>query len=276
VVLLRPHIRETKIVSSNREAEAAFGRLVDIMKTLRGPHGCPWDREQDLRSLRRYVLEEAYEVVQTIDDDDMKALPSELGDLLLQVVFLAQMADEEGTFDVQDVIEAITDKLVRRHPHVFGDGRLETADEVLERWETIKREERGGGSVLDDIPETFPALVRAEKLGRRAAHVGFDWPDTAATLVKVREELAEVEEAVADAERDAERRAPAVEAEIGDLLFAIANLARHLGLSPEVALRGASEKFERRFRAIEPRITSGEAADLEAMDALWDEVKLSE
>lgn len=276
VPLRRSHIRENKIVSSNPEAEAAFGRLVDIMKTLRGPDGCPWDREQDLRSLRRYVLEEAYEVVQAIDDDDMKGLPSELGDLLLQVVFLAQMADEEGDFDVQDVIESITDKLVRRHPHVFGDRRLETADEVLERWETIKRDERGGGSVLDDIPEAFPALARAEKLGRRAAHVGFDWPDAAATLVKVREELTEVEEAVAGAERDAERRSAAVETEIGDLLFVIANLARHLGLSPEVALRGASEKFERRFRAMEPRIISGEAHDLEAMDALWDEVKLSE
>ena len=169
VVPRRPPIRETKIVSSN--PEAAFGRLVDIMKTLRGPHGCPWDREQDLRSLRRYVLEEAYEVVQAIDDDDMNGLPSELGDLLLQVVFLAQMADEERKFDVQDVIESITDKLVRRHPHIFGDGRLETADEVLERWETLKRDERGGGSVLDDIPGAFPALARAEKLGRRAAHV---------------------------------------------------------------------------------------------------------
>ena len=263
-------------MSSNRKAEAAFGRLVGIMRTLRGPDGCPWDREQDLRSLRRYVLEEAYEVVQAIDDDDIEGLPSELGDLLLQVVFLSQMANEEGKFDVHDVVESINNKLVRRHPHVFADGQLDTADEVLERWESIKRDERGGGSVLDDIPEAFPALARAEKLGRRAANVGFDWADARGVLGKVHEELAEVEEAVAGAERAGERRSPAVEAEIGDLLFAIANLARHLGLSPEVALRRASEKFERRFRAIEPRIATGEAADLEAMDALWNEVKLSE
>lgn len=255
---------------------AAFGRLVDIMKTLRGPDGCPWDREQDLRSLRRYVLEEAYEVVQAIDDDDFEGLPSELGDLLLQVVFLSQVADEEGKFNVHDVIESIIDKLVRRHPHVFGEGRLETANEVLERWETIKRGERGGDSVLDDIPEVFPALARAEKIGRRAANVGFDWPNAAGALGKVREELAEIEEMAGETEHTAERWSAKVEIEVGDLLFAIANFARHMGLSPEVALRRASEKFERRFRAIEARIVSGEASDLEAMDVLWNEVKLAE
>lgn len=258
-------------VSKQPEAEAAFGRLVDIMERLRGPEGCPWDREQDLRSLRRYVLEEAYEVVQVIDDDDMDALPAELGDLLLQVVFISQMAAEEGIFDVRQVADAISDKLVRRHPHVFGDGEAETAEEVLQRWESIKQNERGGGSVLDDIPESFPALARAEKLGRRAAHVGFDWPDADGVLRKVREELAEVEQAMV---REAGvRRSPVIEGEIGDLLFAVSNLARHLGLSPEAALRRSSEKFERRFRAIEPRIVSGEAADMGAMETLWDEVK---
>ncbi len=263
-------------MSNNRAAEAAFGRLIDIMKTLRGPDGCPWDREQDLRSLRRYVLEEAHEVVQAIDDGDMQGLPSELGDLLLQVVFLSQLAAEEGLFDVEQVAEAINDKLVRRHPHVFGDGSAQDAEEVLQRWETAKRDERGGGSVLDDIPAAFPALARAEKLGRRAANVGFDWPDADGVLLKVREELAEVEAAVASARERDEERSAEVEAEIGDLLFAVANLARHMGLSPEVALRSASTKFERRFRAIESRIASGEAADLQAMDALWDEVKRSE
>jgi MazG family protein len=264
-------------VSEHPEAGAAFARLVAIMARLRGPEGCPWDREQDLRSLRRYVLEEAYEVVQAIDDDDLEGLPAELGDLLLQVVFLAQMAAEEGRFDVVTVIEAIADKLVRRHPHVFGDQQVEGADDVLQRWEIIKREERGGGSVLDDIPAAFPALARAEKLGRRAAQTGFDWPDAEAVIDKVREELSEVEAAIgAHGAGGAAVRSPEIESEIGDLLFATANLARHLGLSPEVALRRASEKFERRFRAIEPGIAAGEARDLEAMDELWEEVKRDE
>ena len=243
------------------------------MRVLRGPDGCPWDREQDLHSLRRYVLEEAFEVVQTIDDGDLEALPTELGDLLLQVVFLAQMAEEEGDFDVRTVIEAISDKLVRRHPHVFGDQQIETASEVLQRWETIKRDERGGGSVLDDIPAVFPALARAEKLSRRASNIGFDWPGPEAVLDKVREELDEVSEAMERARQQEVRRSPEVEAEIGDLLFAVANLSRKLGLSPEVALLHANDKFERRFRAIEPEIAAGNATDLESMDALWDEIK---
>ncbi len=270
----RPLRKRNRIVSNL--IGDAFERLVDIMKTLRGPDGCPWDRQQDLCSLRKYILEEAYEVVQTIDDDDLEALPSELGDLLLQVVFVSQLADEEGQFSITDVVESISDKLVRRHPHVFDEGQLDTADEVLVRWEAIKLEERGGGSVLDDIPEVFPALVRAEKLGRRAANVGFDWPNATGALGKVREELAEVEEATVEVDRDAEQPSVEIETEIGDLLFAISNFARHVGVSPEVALRRASEKFERRFRAIESRIKSGDALDLEKMDALWDEVKFLE
>jgi len=164
---------------------------------------------------------------------------------------------------------------VRRHPHVFGDQQIETAGEVLQRWESIKREERGGGSVLDDIPAVFPALARAEKLGRRAAHVGFDWPEPADVLDKVREELDEVSEAMERAQAHGVRRAPEVEAEIGDLLFAIANLSRHLGLSPEAALLHANDKFEQRFRAIEPEIADG-ATDPASMEALWNEVKRSE
>ena len=268
--------RATEVAEEPTPTQQAFDRLVEIMRILRGPDGCPWDREQDLRSLRRYVLEEAFEVVQTIDDGDLEALPAELGDLLLQVVFLAQMASEEGKFDVQTVIEAIIDKLVRRHPHVFGDQRLETASEVLQRWETIKRDERGGGSVLDDIPATFPALARAEKLSRRASNVGFDWPGPEVVLDKVREELDEVSEAMQRAQEQEVRRSPEVEAEIGDLLFAVTNLARKLGFSAEVALLHANDKFERRFRAIEPEIAAGNATDLESMDALWDEVKQRE
>jgi len=261
-------------VSKHAEAEAAFGRLVDIMEVLRGPDGCPWDREQDLASLRRYVLEEAYEVVQAIDDGDMQGLVSELGDLLLQVVFLSQMAAEDGLFDVSQVAEAISDKLVRRHPHVFGDTDVADAAEVLQHWESIKQVERGGGSVLDDIPMSFPALARAEKLGRRAANVGFDWPDVDGVMGKVREELAEVEEALQ--QQAGVRRSPVVEEEIGDLLFAVANLARHLGLSPEAALRLSSEKFERRFRAIEPQIAAAEGSSLDELDELWEAVKRTE
>lgn len=262
--------------SGHREAEVAFGRLVAIMGRLRAPDGCPWDREQDFRSLRRYVLEEAYEVVQAIDDGDMEALPGELGDLLLQVVFLSQMASEQELFDAGTVADAISDKLVRRHPHVFGDGDAADAEEVLHRWESIKRAERGGGSVLDDIPASFPALARAEKLGRRAAHVGFDWPDVEGVLRKVGEELHEVQEAVAEDDFENGRASTDVEQEVGDLLFAVANLARRLGFSPEAALRRANEKFERRFRAIEPAIDPSAARDLEALDALWEAVKRTE
>lgn len=250
-----------------------FRGLVTIMRILRGPDGCPWDREQDLRSLRRYVLEEAYEVVQAIDDADMEALPGELGDLLLQIVFLSQMAGEEGHFDVDDVIETISDKLVRRHPHVFGDTAVGGSREVLQRWEMLKLEERGGGSVLDDMPASLPALARAEKLGRRAAQLGFDWEGPAAVLEKVEEEIDEVREVIARQDADGDGAAQRVEEEIGDLLFALSSLARHLGLSPEVALRRAGEKFERRFRAIESRIGEEGASDPEAMDRLWEEQK---
>lgn len=248
-----------------------FRGLVTIMRILRGPDGCPWDREQTLRSLRRYVLEEAYEVVQAIDDRDMQALPAELGDLLLQIVFLSQMAAEQGRFEIDDVIGSIADKLIRRHPHVFADTPVDGAPDVVQRWEMLKLEERGGGSVLDDMPASLPALARAEKLGRRAAQLGFDWDGPAAVLDKVVEEIDELREALSDAGLDGVGAPESVEAELGDLLFTVSSLARHLGLSPEVALRRAGEKFERRFRAIEPRLeTSGtEPPDPEALDRLW-------
>ena len=258
------------MLEEHAAAAEAFARLVEIMRRLRQPDGCPWDRQQDSKSLRRYVLEEAYEVVQAIDDDDRDALVGELGDLLLQIVFLSQVAAEEASFDVEEVITTIYDKLVRRHPHVFGDRQVDGADEVLHRWEMMKLAERGGGSVIDDLPATLPALARAEKLGRRAKQIGFDWPDAGAVLDKVREEVDELEEAMRGG---ASERSAEVEDELGDLLFAVANLARHLGFSPEVALRRASAKFERRFRAIEPEIASGKAADPETMDSLWNEVK---
>ena len=259
-------------------AEVAFGRLVQIMRRLRDPGGCPWDREQDFGSLRRYVLEEAYEVVQAIDDGDLELLVGELGDLLLQVVFLSQLGAEVDAFDVEAVISAICDKLVRRHPHVFGEQQVETSEEVLHRWEMIKLDERGGGSVLDDLPAVLPALARAEKVGRRAAQLGFDWTSSGRVLEKVREELVELEQAMSEGAEPTDDgglcAAPTdVEEELGDLLFAVANLARHLGLSPEVVLLRASEKFERRFRRIEPQISAGTTKDQAAMERLWEGVK---
>jgi MazG family protein len=221
------------------------------------------------------VLEEAYEVVQAIDDDDSRALAGELGDLLLQIVFHAQLAAEKEEFDIEVVIAGICEKLIRRHPHVFGDAQVDTAGEVRERWEMLKLEERGGGSVLDDMPAALPALAQSEKLGRRAAQLGFDWVDVVDVLQKVREETEELESTLREM-GPAARRDADVEEELGDLLFSVSNLARHLGMSPEVALRRANEKFERRFRAIEPRIVADESMQIEQMDELWEEVKAGE
>lgn len=250
----------------------AFARLVQIMARLRAPGGCPWDREQTYQTLRRYTLEEAYEVVQAIDDRDWEALPAELGDLLLQIVFLSEIAAGEGRFDVVDVAECISDKLVRRHPHVFGEVEVADADEVLRNWEAIKHQERGGGSVLDDVPHSLPALARAEKLGKRAAQIGFDWDSPAAVLAKVREELAELESEL-QGSTDADR----LEAELGDLLFALVNLSRHLKLSAEVAANRANAKFERRFRAVERAVAEGRvAADVDSMEQEWQRIKAGE
>ena len=263
------------MAKSKSDTATAFDRLVEIMRTLRAPDGCPWDREQDARSLRPYVLEEAYEVVQAIDDEDADGLAGELGDLLLQIVFHSQLAEEKGEFDIEAVITGICEKLIRRHPHVFGDGKAETPREVRERWEMLKLEERGGGSAVDDMPAALPALATAEKLGRRAAQVGFDWREVTDVLEKVREETNELELDLREMGTDA-RRDKHVEEELGDLLFSVSNLARHLGMSPEVALRRANEKFERRFRAIEQRIPADGSMQIEQMDELWEEVKRGE
>ncbi len=251
-------------------AGRSFARLVALMRRLRGPDGCPWDRQQTLASLRRYTLEEAYEVVEAIEEGDPTALRGELGDLLLQVVFLAQICTEREWFDVAAVADAIVDKLVRRHPHVFGRARAADAREVVERWERIKHAERGGGSLLDDVGRGLPALERADKLGRRAARIGFDWPGPREVLGKVREELDELEAALAGEAGEREE-------EIGDLLFALANLARHLGVSAEVALDRAGRKFERRFRALEAALGRGEIeADPVALEAAWQRLKAAE
>lgn len=263
--------------------------LLNLMARLRHPrHGCPWDLEQNYVSIVPHTLEEAYEVADTIERGDFQHLQGELGDLLFQVVYYAQLAREEGRFDFAGVVDAITRKLIRRHPHVFPTGELyapiDTPSlneaEVRQRWEEIKAEERVANSepeqlsLLDDVPAALPALSRAAKLQKRAARVGFDWPDALPVLDKVREELDEVLQAMADGDPDA------LEDELGDLLFATANLARHLRQDPENALRRANRKFERRFRFIEQALRdtarSFEDCTLDELDALWGEAKRQE
>jgi tetrapyrrole methylase family protein/MazG family protein/ATP diphosphatase len=260
-------------------AGAEFQKLVDIMRRLRGPGGCPWDREQTIHTLRPFVLEETYEVLDAIDRDDHDALRGEVGDLLFEGVFLAQVEADEGRFTVADSLRAISEKLVRRHPHVFGDdasrGGVDTPGKVLEQWEQIKaREQKDAGerrAILRGLPLAMPALLRAHEIGTRVAAVGFDWARTADVVDKIEEEVAELREAAAS---ESHARA---EEEMGDLLFSIANLARKLGIEPESALRRANEKFTKRFealeRAFEEQGRSVHDASLEEMEEVWGEIK---
>jgi ATP diphosphatase len=257
--------------------------LLAIMERLRAPDGCPWDREQTFASIAPYTIEEAYEVADAIDQEDLAHLKDELGDLLFQVVFHAQIARERGAFDFHSVAGAICDKLVRRHPHVFADrGPLSAAEQSV-IWENIKAEERGAAaarSALDGVPRALPALMRAYKLSKRAARVGFDFEHPGQTADKVAEELAEVREAAADGAATAPGRSQEIFEEIGDLLFAAANLARKLEVDAEAALRAANAKFERRFRAMEALASArGETfsgLSLAAQEGLWSDVKRAE
>ena len=269
-------------------AQAAIDRLLRIMDKLRDPGGCPWDREQTLRTLTPYLLEEAHEVIEAIEAGDAQHHKEELGDLLFQVVFQARIAREEGKFDFAQVCDSISDKLTRRHPHVFGDVSVSGSREVVKNWERIKADERKAKgdaprSAIGGVPAGLPALVRAERITEKAAAVGFDWPDLPGVLDKVREEIAELEKAIADRESALPATAPAhelhgrVEHELGDLLFALANLGRFLKVHPEEALRGAVRRFEARFHHIEERLREDgrtpRDATLAQMDALWDEAK---
>src|SRR5512132_3313204 len=233
-------------------ATDALERLLGIMERLRGPDGCPWDREQTLRTLRPYVLEETYEVLEAIDSGDAREHCEELGDLLLQIVFQAQLAKEESKFDFADVAEAISSKLVSRHPHVFGDAKVKDAEGVLRQWAALKREEKkakgGGQSVLEGVPREMPALARADRLTEKASRVGFDWPDAQGARAKLDEELRELDQAIAGGDR------LEIEHELGDALFSLANLARKLSIAPEEALRGAVRRFIERFEHIERRL----------------------
>jgi tetrapyrrole methylase family protein/MazG family protein len=272
-----------------------FAKLVGLMATLRAPNGCPWDRKQTHESLKPYLLEEAYEVLETIDQQEHPKLREELGDVLLQVIFHSQIASEAGTFTIEDVLETLVSKLVRRHPHVFGNGdqacTITNGEEVLSQWEQIKHTEREAAgiaqSALDGVPKTLPALLRAYQTQARAARVGFDWPQTAAGLEqvfgKVAEEIAELRD-VASQDRSETGSAPSlprgpqhIEAELGDILFSLVNLARSLQVNPEEALRRSTNRFIDRFHLVEAQAAekgrSLRDMTLAEMDTLWDEAK---
>lgn len=250
-------------------------RLLDIMARLRDPvAGCPWDKEQNFRTIAPYTIEEAYEVAEACEAGDPAALKDELGDLLFQTVFHARMAEEAGLFRFADVAKAISDKMIRRHPHVFGDVKVDGAAAQTVAWEETKAKERAAGgaaSVLDGVGVALPALTRAEKLQKRAARVGFDWQDAAPVFAKIDEELDELRDEI---EGKAEQAR--IEDEFGDLLFAVVNLARHLRIDPEQALRGASRKFEHRFRAMEATAAPLEGKSLDELEAAWQSVKAAE
>lgn len=252
-------------------APEEFARLLDIMRTLRSPGGCPWDREQTHESLRPYLIEEMYEVLDSIDRKAYGELQKELGDLLLHVIFQCRIAEEEGLFDVAGVLHSINEKLIRRHPHVFGDAQVSGARHVERQWEKIKLQEDHKPRLLEGVPKHQPALNRAFRVQEKAAGVGFDWPDTAPVWDKLREELDELEAETAHGDMEK------IEHELGDLLFSVVNLARKLRLNPEDALRTSVEKFTRRFTYVEESLSSrGRAlhdSSLEEMDALWEEAK---
>ncbi|MBX3511873.1 MAG: nucleoside triphosphate pyrophosphohydrolase [Hyphomonadaceae bacterium] len=256
---------------------AATQAVLDVMARLRDPaDGCPWDVAQNFRTIAPYTIEEAYEVADAIEREDMAALKEELGDLLFQVAFHARMAEEQGAFDFADVAQALTDKMVERHPHVFGDKIERTAEQQTLAWETLKAEKRaakGAPSLLDDVAMALPALMRAEKLTKRAARINFDWPTPDEVLAKLDEELAELKEAQAHADQEA------LTEEMGDVLFVIANLARKLKVDPEEALRRANAKFTRRFQYIETKLAAAGRTGpqpLDDMEALWLEAKQAE
>jgi nucleoside triphosphate diphosphatase len=279
----------------NPTVRKTLADLIDVMAALRHPKtGCPWDLEQDFSTIAPYTIEEAYEVADAIARGDPGDLAEELGDLLLQVVYHARLAQEQGAFDFDDVADGITRKMIRRHPHVFGGAGARTAGMAKGAWERIKREEKAekaanraargapakpSGGLLEDVPAGMPGLTRAIKLQDKAAKVGFDWPSLGPVLAKMKEEIAELEEALADHEAKGAGRA-AIEEEFGDLLFVMANVARHLAIDPEAALRAANGKFTRRFRHIEARLAQDgrtpAQSNLDEMDGLWNEAKRTE
>ena len=263
--------------SQANKAETQLRALIDVMAKLRDPvDGCAWDLQQDHASIAPYTIEEAYEVQDAIEQNDMEALRDELGDLLLQVVFQARIGEESGHFDFADIAQSITDKMIRRHPHIFGDHEYRSAEEQRQAWEDMKAEERHAKNatrLLDDVATTLPAMMRAFKLQKRAARVGFDWPDSQHVLAKVKEELAEVEAELTPDQMDQHR----VQDEIGDVLFSVINLARKLNIDPEEALKSTNKKFTNRFNYVEEAIVSNgnnlKYTPLDEMEELWQRAK---
>jgi tetrapyrrole methylase family protein/MazG family protein len=254
-------------------ARKTFDDLVNLMGTLRGPGGCPWDRQQSLDDLKPFIIEEAYEVVDAIDREDTAALREEVGDMLLEAVFVAQIAAEQGSFDIYDSTTHVHDKLVRRHPHVFADVQADTADAVLTNWEKMKNDERAAEnkSLLSGVPGALPALLKATRLTEKAARVGFDWESTSDVLTKLDEESGELREAIARGDEQE------ILHELGDLLFTLANIARRLDVNAEEALQATNRKFIRRFQFIENELRQSsktfDGSSLEELDALWDKAK---
>jgi MazG family protein len=250
---------------------SALAELVEVMRRLLAPDGCPWDREQTLASLRPYLLEEAYELLEALDSGDPVHHREELGDLLFQIVFQSALRAREGAFTIDDVARGIAEKLVRRHPHVFGDAKVKDSAEVLNNWAAQKQKEKARQHALEGVPRALPALARAQKLTERASHVGFDWPDAVGPRAKIDEELRETDLALAAGDR------AAAEAELGDLLFSVVNLARKVGVDAESALRGSVERFESRFAHVESRLAergrTPRESTLSEMDELWNEAK---
>ena len=251
-----------------------FQDLIEIMKMLRAPGGCPWDREQTHKSIRQNFIEETYEVIEAIDTEDRELLKEELGDVLLQVVFHSEMESEKGSFDINDVCDGICKKLIVRHPHIFSDVKADTTDEVLSNWDKIKmqtKSQKTQSDAMDSVSKSLPSLMRSEKLQKKAAKVGFDWPDVNGALQKVEEETQELQKAIEDGDKKG------MEEELGDLLFSVVNVSRFLKVDSEEALYHACDKFTNRFRMVEAlakeRGIAMESAPLSLLDSLWDEVK---
>lgn len=258
-------------MSDQNGQDFSFAKLVDIIMVLRGDKGCPWDRKQTHESLKKYLVEESYEVLEAIDEKNMHKLCEELGDLLLQIILHARLAEEKDNFNIDDVIKGIIEKMIRRHPHVFGAKSVETSDQVLVQWEEIKDVEHQKPRMVLDVPKNFPALYRAKKLQQKAARVGFDWPDISGAWEKVEEELGEL--------RQAETKGVGIKEELGDVFFSLVNVARFLDIDAEEALQDANRKFIRRFSYIEEKAKANnvEFKELswEEMDKYWDEAKIN-
>jgi MazG family protein len=264
-------IQGSKIMKDSKKAGQKFSELVEILDDLRGVNGCPWDREQDERTIANYFLEEVYESIEALYSQDYKSLSEELGDVLMEVVFLARIAKEKGEFTVSDIIDGINKKMIRRHPHVFGDRRIDNSARVWEAWNRQKQKEKKRGSIFDGIPKTTPSLLKAFQISLRAASYGFDWNRPQDVLKKVREEIAELEKAVQ------EKKDEEMIKEVGDALFSLVNVSRHLGVNPEIALNQANKKFIQRFQFVEKKLKEEgkdlTQASLKEMDRIWEEAK---